>query len=249
MMRPQNESIFMLNSEILTLIYPFYNSQDALKRQIDAWKNYPEKLRKQVRFVLVDDCSDAPTDFHIDFSINLTCLRVIDDIDWNQPGAKNLGFKFALSPWAFFSDIDHVLNAEMCERLINLNKQKGIVYFFQRIDDEGEAAEPHPNSFLIHKDDFKTAEGYDEDFCGHYGYDDLLFKEVLQRLCTLKTLDNVSLITSRLYHTSTLNRDTRHNRKLFKKKRVQLLKGKYFNKNLLRFNWEIMDLLHFQSML
>lgn len=238
----------MQNPEILTLIYPFYNSQDALNRQIDAWKNYPEKIRKQVRFVLVDDYSDSPVDFHIDFAINLTCLRVIDDIDWNQPGAKNLGFKFVLSPWAFFSDIDHVLKAEMCERLIDLNKQKGIVYFFQRYNDEGDAARPHPNSFLIHKDDFKTAGGYDEDFCGHYGYDDLIFNEVLQRQYTLKTLDNVSLITSRLYHTSTLDRDTRHNRKLFKKKRVQLFKGKYFNQNSLRFNWEIMDLLHFQSM-
>jgi len=83
---------------------------------------------KKLHFILIDDCSDSKADLKINFPINLTLLRITDNIPWNQPGAKNLGFKFAKIDWIFTSDIDHVLQPEMCGKLIELKKEKKTVY-------------------------------------------------------------------------------------------------------------------------
>ena len=109
---------------MLTIIYPYYNSIKAVKIQIDNWSKYPIELMKKLQFILIDDCSDNKADLRINFPINLTLLRVTDNIPWNQPGAKNLGFKFAKTDWIFTSDIDHVLQPEMCGMLIERKKEK-----------------------------------------------------------------------------------------------------------------------------
>ncbi len=144
---------------MLTIVYSYYNSSKALEIQIDNWSQYPIELMKKLHFILIDDCSDSKADLKINFPINLTLLRVTDNIPWNQPGAKNLGFKFAKTDWIFTSDIDHVLQPEMCGKLIELKKEKKTVYYFSRLTDKGENRDSHPNSFLIHKDIFRELGG------------------------------------------------------------------------------------------
>jgi hypothetical protein len=81
--------------EMLTIVYSYYNSIKAVEIQVDNWSQYPIELMKKLHFILIDDCSDSKANLKINFPINLTLLRVTDNIPWNQPGAKNLGFKFA----------------------------------------------------------------------------------------------------------------------------------------------------------
>jgi len=224
---------------MLTIVYTYYNSNKAVEIQIDNWSRYPIELMKKLHFVLVDDCSKSKADLAINFPINLALLRVTDNIPWNQPGAKNLGFKFAKTDWVFTSDIDHVLQPEMCKKLIELKKDKKTVYYFSRLTDKGESRGSHPNSFLIHKDVFWELGGYDEDFCGHYGYDDILLRTMIQSHCKTEHLNSVYLINYPSLCSSDLDRNRRKNKRLLKRKKKQLQKGKYQNKKITRFNWEV----------
>ncbi|NIM59354.1 MAG: glycosyltransferase [Candidatus Aminicenantes bacterium] len=232
---------------MLTILYSYYNSSEALGIQINNWSQYPIELMKKLHFILIDDCSDNIADLAINFPINLTQLRITDNIPWNQPGAKNLGFKFAKTDWVFNSDIDHVLKPEMCEKLVELKKDKGTVYYFSRFSDKGESRNSHPNSFLIHKDVFWELGGYDEDFCGHYGYDDILLKTMIQSQCKTEHLNSINLINYTSLFSSDLDRNRRKNKRLLKRKKKQLQKGKYQNKKILRFNWEVVKNLNTAS--
>jgi hypothetical protein len=232
---------------MLTILYSYYNSSKALGIQIDNWSQYPIELMKKLHFILIDDCSESRADLAINFPINLALLRIADDIPWNQPGAKNLGFKFAKTDWVFTSDIDHILQPEMCGKLIALEKDKRTVYYFSRLTDKGESKNPHPNSFLIHKDIFWKLGGYDEDFCGHYGYDDILLKTMIQSNFKTEQLNSISLINYTSLNSSDLDRNRRKNKRLLKRKEKQLQKGKYQNKKILRFNWELVKNLNTAS--
>jgi hypothetical protein len=232
---------------MLTLVYSYYNSIKAIEIQIDNWSRYPLELMRKLHFILIDDCSESKADLKISFPINLVLLRVTDSIPWNQPGAKNLGFKLAKTDWVFTSDIDHVLLPEMGEKLIELKKDKQTVYYFSRLTDKGESRNSHPNSFLIHKDVFWELGGYDEDFCGHYGYDDILLRTMIQSCCKAEHLNSVYLINHPSLGSSDLDRNRRKNKRLLKRKKKQLQKGKYQNKGILRFNWELVKNLSIAS--
>ncbi|KKN44760.1 hypothetical protein LCGC14_0690020, partial [marine sediment metagenome] len=65
---------------MLTIIYSYYNSSKALGIQIDNWSQYPIELMKELHFILIDDCSDSKADLKINFPINLTLMKVTDDI-------------------------------------------------------------------------------------------------------------------------------------------------------------------------
>jgi hypothetical protein len=232
---------------MLTLAYSYYNNINAVEIHVDNWSRYPIKLMKKLHFILIDDCSDNKADLAINFPINLTLLRITDNIPWNQPGAKNLGFKFAKTDWVFTSDIDHILQPEMCEKLLELKKDKKTVYYFSRLTDKGESRNSHPNSFLIHKDIFWELGGYDEDFCGHYGYDDILLRTMIQSHYKTEHLYSVYLISYPSLCSSDLDRNRRKNKRLLKRKKKQLQKGKYQNKRILRFNWESVKILNTAS--
>jgi hypothetical protein len=223
----------------LTLVYPFYNNRICLERQLEFWTRLPRELAERIEILMVDDGSPQPAVVPANFPNNLTCLRAKEDIPWNQPGARNLGLKLAEGEWAIASDIDHLLNAEGLKKILSLDKNSGTVYFFSRRREDGSARSPHPNSFLISRKMFWDVGGYDEDFCGHYGYDDSFLRLRLERSCRILLLPEPTLVELDCGATPGLSRSRRRNRRLLKKKRRLLHRGKYKNGRTVRFEWEL----------
>ena len=163
-------------AQVFNVIYITYNPQKGLiEKHLENWRKIPDEIRSQFRFILVDDCSTVPVDPVVDFPIRLTIARVDDDIYWNPPGAKNVGFTLADTDWIFSSDIDHFVPANHYERILNLPTGKKNMYFFERFKPDGSSRNKNStNLFVIHYEDFWNTGGYDEDFCGAHGYDDHL---------------------------------------------------------------------------
>lgn len=77
----------------LMLGYPYYDNKVCLERQLQVWTQFPRELARRVEFVLVDDGSPQPAMVAPDCPMNLTLVRIKEDIPWSQPGARNLGRK------------------------------------------------------------------------------------------------------------------------------------------------------------
>jgi len=223
----------------LSLVYPYYNNRICLERQLQSWIQLPRELAGKLEIVLVDDGSPQPASVPPDYPMNLTLLRVREDIRWNQPGARNLGTKLAEGEWVIASDIDHLLQSEGLSQILSMSKDLRSVYFFSRRREDGSPRNPHPNSFLVSKKMFWEVGGYDEDFCGHYGHDDTFLRLRFERSCRVLLLEHPTLIELNQGATPGLNRSHRHNRWLLKWKRRQLEKGKYRNGRTTRFEWEV----------
>jgi predicted glycosyltransferase involved in capsule biosynthesis len=227
---------------MFSIIYPYYNDQKLLNKHIEYWNSYSKIIRKNIHIILVDDASKIRPDLsNLTKDINLTLLRINENIEWNQPGAKNLGFKFVINSWVLTLDIDHYVSESLLKEILEFEKKKGHVYYLGEKTFSGIIRHPHPNSFIIHSSLFKKLGGYDEDFCGNYGYDDAQFNLEIKYSSSVEVLENLFLITIDKIRESELKRDTKKNKKLFKKKKKLLLRNKYIKKRGLRFDWEIIE--------
>src|SRR5690606_22252207 len=74
---------------------------------------------------------------------------------------------------------------------------------------------PLPNIYMARVGDFISGGGYNESFCGNYGYED---KELMHRLKIngfKETISEVMVRTNPFLHTKKLNRDLTVNKKLY----------------------------------
>jgi hypothetical protein len=201
--------------EEITIIYTYFWQKERIAGIL-------KEKHPKCRIVIVDDCSpdtlQCPT--------GVDCYRVDTDIPWNQPGAKNLGFQESKG-WIVCADIDHLVTKENVEAILKLKKKKGTVYYLGREDTDS------LNLFLIHKDDFEKIGGYDEDFSGNYGYDDI---EILWRMQKNLKIVEKRHIRAKVYaeeSSSKLDRDIKVNYKLLGEKKDNIInKGKR-----IRFIW------------
>lgn len=244
---------------MFNVIYTIYNpKQEIIDMHLNIWKKIPDDIRKDIKFIVVDDCSPHPTSFNIDFPINLVIPRVDIDIYWNPPGAKNLGFTIADNDWIFSSDIDHTVSAEDYVRMYTMKKERNSVYFFKRFLPNGNSRNKDaPNILLIHKEDFWKTGGYDEDFSGNHGYDDYFIignfynnepgiyntDPSLMRLLNFKyIMTDLKVIEHKEFETGDKSIKTFSNAKnlaLVISKIKQLKEGTYQHTPILRFPWHI----------
>ena len=108
------------------------------------------------------------------------------------------------------------------------------LYVFRRTMN-GEEVDPHINSFLISRRGFFKAGGYDEDFCGHYGFEDVLFRSMWRQHVGGEVLLTDIALEQMNLRTSGLNRDTSRNQALIQAKAAA---GMPKPKGVLRFAWE-----------
>lgn len=186
----------------LTLVYAYYDNPAMLARQFETWAAYPEWFRKRVKAVVVDDASPRWPALEVERPRGLPALeiyRVAVDIPWHQDGARNLGAHVS-EGWLFLSDMDHVLPSGSLEDVWRITNA-GCFFTFARWDAATDAPmldgagnhKPHPNTYLLHRDLYWAAGGYDESFCGVYGTDGA-FRRQLEGVGIHRHLEGVRIV-------------------------------------------------------
>jgi len=179
--------------------------------------------------------------------MNLCIARITKDIRWNQPGARNLAMVLADTDWVYLSDIDHLLPAESCQALLDTEKQKNCVYYFREKSESGEDTGVHVSCFCMNKLTFWNLGGFDEDFCGHYGWDDFIFYDQVQKYCSIHVFQDLHLVNMPELKTPNVRRKHRRNKRLLKKKRALIQRNKYFVKPVLRFPWIVQNQFFYED--
>lgn len=170
-----------------TLVVPYYRNPVMLGHQLQAWEEYPAV----VSFALVDDGSPEPARDVVMARAStllrqrITLYRIGVDIPWNRGGARNLGTREAPADWVVHVDIDHVLPPETARALLDFDADPRRWYRFERyrvgradetrrkdkIADDVEFGKIHPHidSYLVTRELYWRAGGYNEDFSGCLG--------------------------------------------------------------------------------
>ena len=181
----------------LTIVMTYFNNPEMMKIHLATWHTYPTKLRAMIQFIVVDDHSDPPLEID-EAVLNLTVLRVDDDITWNLPGARNLGADYCETDWFMMVDTDMLLTAEMARRLLDLPKDDPKKIYNMKHQDAGmlQGSGFSANMVLISKELFWKCWGYDEDFSGSYGGQEGHLRSKLLREGGDRTLDHFVMLTN-----------------------------------------------------
>ena len=102
---------------VLSVITHIYNAQAGVDAQLDSWRLMPPSIRESVEFIVIDDYPDPPLTVNA-AGLNVRLFRVMDDIDWNMPGCRNLGALHAIAPWMQYFEFANILPPPMAERLV-----------------------------------------------------------------------------------------------------------------------------------
>jgi SAM-dependent methyltransferase len=222
----------------LTIVTHHYNNHEGVKLQLDTWRSYPKEILEQLDLIVVDDFSDSPAK-HDFTGLPLRRFRVETDIEWNQCGCRNLGASQARTDWLLLYDIDHIIDRDNISRLLSGlgSLDPKCLYQFGRLENDV-AIYSAPNCFLVDRLAFLDSGGYDEDFCGHYGLEDIYFLHCWQRRGNaIVQLTNVELRVDGV-GTARLDRDLTRNRQLMEQK----LRAEYMETGpRTRFSWQELE--------
>jgi len=236
----------------LSYVVPVYQNQSVgglIETLLQTYANYDKEVTSRIQFVVVDDGSPLPVQLPDGLDLNVILLRVGSDIRWNQPGARNLGVVMSRSEKVLVTDVDHEFPEKTLRYLLRKKCSTRIMYKFARNEWDGESINPHPNTFLLCRSTFLKHFGYDEEFVGHYGWDDLMFCEWQRyngtrffRLPHQYPVIHRKLNRNGAYHS--LQRDDCHNRMLAVRKRNEWnyigYKGGH-SRLFLNFTWDLVE--------
>jgi glycosyltransferase involved in cell wall biosynthesis len=235
----------------LSIISHYYNHPQMVHDQIAYWESLPDSFLSQVEFILVDDCSEQMPIIP-KTKLNLKLFRVITDLPWNQAGARNLGAFNASGEWALYFDIDQKFYLEpLLSILSNLNSLDNMTMYYMRIKEliditVNKSLSNHPNTFLVNLSKFKIHAMYDEDFVGHYGYEDLYMPQVWEKNGGKRVLFNeIDFFEDMGFGTTNLDRDLSRNLALAQQK---MATGTKNSPSILRFEWTSVDITNDQKM-
>jgi len=168
---------------ILSYIVPLYFDQKndhTLSRVLHHYSKYSQSLLDQIHFILVDDCSPIKIKLPEIHHMNISLLHISSDIRWNQGGARNLGVSYAQTEKLLMTDIDHIFPERTLQYLIRRAFFYKDLFRFRRFSGWKKIASGC-NIYYINKSLFSDFHGYDEVFCGHYGFEDTHFFESLEK--------------------------------------------------------------------
>jgi hypothetical protein len=234
----------------LTYITHFYNNQENIDSVISLLKKYESMdpwLLDQIQFIIVDDGS--PIKYEIpDFDLNLTWIKINDDIKWNQGGARNLGATYAKSDKIFMTDLDWEINEEAFRFMINKGNLGRTIY---KVREDGRK-KGHSNMWFISRARFLQFFGYNEEFSGGHGGEDYFFFKTQQyhgsifRYMPFKCFSQnrtrtKKIDTTKSYHS--LQRDPTRNDEIGKRVREEMKTygaEQGYSRIFLNFTWDIL---------
>ena len=117
----------------LTYIVQFYledNTYDPIKELIEVYSRYDKDILRQIHFVFVDDGSKTPITVADDVNLNYTLVRINENIEWNQPGARNLGVQYAKSENIIVTDLDIFFPENLFESLLYFHPPRNSIFKF-----------------------------------------------------------------------------------------------------------------------
>ena len=216
-----------------------------VESQIAYWETLPDSILSQTEFILVDDCSEELPVIKA-ARLDLKVFRVITDIPWNQAGARNLGAFNASGEWVLFFDIDQKFYIEpMIALMASLHLLNPLTMYYFRIKElvnslTNTPLQTAPCTFLVNLAKFKWMGMYDEDFAGHYGYEDLYVPQVWEKHGGDRILFSDPVYFEDLaFGTENLDRDLTRNKALAQQK---MATGTKNSPGILRFEWEPVDI-------
>jgi hypothetical protein len=209
----------------LSWVIPYYRNVPMLRLHLVNLSSFAPDVLKCVTLVLIDDGSPAderpdpllmaaPAKVRSRFRL----LRVLDDIPWNQHGARNLGAKLATTDWLLMTDIDRIVPAHdmqiMLTRKLKTDRHYKPLQYVARPDGMplSELSPRAPlNQFLCTRKAYWRAGGYDEAYCGSYG-GDAPFLKALEKQTPLERMTDVRMLRFNRHvldgaNTSTLDRE------------------------------------------
>jgi hypothetical protein len=159
---------------MITLILTYYDNPGMLEQHWMALRELPSKLRHEINVIVVDDGSPRwPAEIvgHEGVVRSARLFRVDVDVRWNQDACRNIGMHQTATKWNLLTDIDHLVPADTWAVLLSKPLDPDTIYKFARREPDGTPYKPHPNSWLLTREVYWKAGGYDERFAGWYGTD------------------------------------------------------------------------------
>ncbi|WP_159012874.1 glycosyltransferase family 2 protein [Acidisoma sp. S159] len=205
----------------LSYVTHFYNNLEQARRVASMLSKVPKDVRDDIEVIFIDDGSAEGGS--IDFGeLNVKYIRILDDIPWNQAGARNLGFSLASGRGVFFTDIDHILDEEGLRNVIAASTKlsdKQMYRFGRRLIGVREFIHSHVNTFLVSRKGFESSGGYDLDFTGAYGHEDTFLEFVWKLKGGILAELSTAVLLFKGAGTAGLSRSTERNEALLHRKR------------------------------
>lgn len=222
--------LLKMNKDI-TISLSYFNDEEYISTHLEYWKEYKDL----VKFQIIDDCSSTPLIESIDIEIlkelNIKVYRVLDSLNWNIPGVRNLGTTVCDTNWILLCDMDQYFYKQdieqMYKHIVNVDK---IFFSFSRVNKTQTAG-----TMLIKKKDYWLAGGCDEDFTGNYGWNDPYLRNRFNLVGVKEKVLN-DIVCKEQFADSKLSRKGNFiNKRKFEKK----IKSDEVNlNNILRFKWK-----------
>ena len=195
----------------LAVIVPFYKSIESNVEQcfIDEFTEMDDGVLKDIQLIFVDDCSPIPLNIKIENKkLNFELYRIDSDIEWNVGGAKNLGASVSDAENLLFVDADHSVSEKTIKFLIDykLKDNEHMVFVNNRTDS--------PGTFFTSKKRFLELNGFDENFSGYYGYEDINYRKRHEVSGGIFTEYDEEIVVREKYHHHLLVRNAERNKKI-----------------------------------
>jgi glycosyltransferase involved in cell wall biosynthesis len=148
----------------ITLGTTYYNCPDLLNLFLEKHKDYFDEI------IIVDDGSDISAENYIKDRDKIKLYRVPIDYGFNSHGCRNLIMKETTNDWVVLLDVDRLfIDPNFAVSTIkNANLNESVLYLFEMFLDykTNKAHHASVNDFLVNKNHFWKAGGYDEELIG-----------------------------------------------------------------------------------